>query len=83
MSPPAIFYTLLFEPELIIGLVRGLVCNFSKSKCERDKHSHEVGGHRHNTSTPIISYLLLNSLFLVTVQLFDHSISMCPFTLVS
>ena len=31
MSPPAIFFTLLFESELIIGLVRGLVCNFSQA----------------------------------------------------
>ena len=31
MSPPAIFFTLLFESELVIGLVRGLVCNFSQA----------------------------------------------------
>ena len=34
MSPPAIFFTLLFEPELINGLVRGMVCNFSQANAK-------------------------------------------------
>ena len=34
MSPPAIFFTLLFEPELIIGLVQGFVRNFPQANAK-------------------------------------------------
>ena len=50
MSPPAIFFTLLFESKLIIGLVRGLVCNFSQANVK--KTSILSGGATHKSGGP-------------------------------
>ena len=50
MSPPAIFFTLLFESELVIGLVRGLVCNFSQANVKET--SILSGGATHNSGGP-------------------------------